>query len=65
MNDLSDKTYRLGVIGCGSGAGGFCTGGTDLVGADLVPSRTDPEPCERLAANTDSVIEVTMNMIAA
>ena len=59
------RCYRLGVMGCGSGAGGFCAGGNVFTGADLVPSRTDPLLCERRAANTESVIDVIMKTMAA
>jgi hypothetical protein len=59
--------YRLGVMGWGSGDGAFCCGGgvVVLVGADRVPSNTEPLWLERRAANTDSVIDVTMKIIAA
>jgi len=52
-------------MGCGSGAGGFGTAGVVFAGADRVPSSTDPVLCERRAANTERVIEVTMKKIAA
>ena len=52
-------------MGCGSGAGGFCAGGTVLVGAPEEPPSTERERLPRRDEYTDSVIEVTMKMMAA
>ena len=53
------RSYWLG------GVAGFCAGAAGLVGADRVPSSTEPVRCERRAAKMDNVIEVTIKMIAA
>src|SRR5271166_5633004 len=65
-------TYRLGVMGCGAGAGACCAGGSGLdcvgavfAGADFDPSSTDPMRCERRAANTESVMDENIKMMAA
>ena len=60
--------FAGGGVGCGCwllGIVGVVGAGTDLLGVVCVPSSTDPMRCDRFAAYTESVIDVTMKMIAA
>lgn len=51
------QAYFFGAAGCDAGA--------DFAGAELVPSSTDPLRGPRREEYTESVIEVSMNTIAA
>ena len=61
-------SYRVGAAGEGSGAGGCCAGagaGAVFVGDDVVPDKTDPVLVPRRLAKMESVMEVSMNTMAA